>query len=69
MTQSNRFGAWRQLILHYAGGHRAQQFYLAQLCNQAETQQQNNSHDNTTSGWKTLTDTNHKVDKEPSQTM
>eukprot|EP00971_Amphidinium_carterae_P241342 4792126-Amphidinium_carterae.2 len=40
--------------------------YFAQLCNQTGTQQQNKSHDNTTSGWKTLTDTNQKLDKEPS---
>eukprot|EP00971_Amphidinium_carterae_P277289 5503222-Amphidinium_carterae.1 len=30
MRQSNGFEAWRQLTLHYAGGHRAQQFSL--LC-------------------------------------
>eukprot|EP00971_Amphidinium_carterae_P131814 2610912-Amphidinium_carterae.2 len=26
MRHSNGFEAWRQLTLHYAGGHRAQQF-------------------------------------------
>eukprot|EP00971_Amphidinium_carterae_P222845 4422362-Amphidinium_carterae.1 len=28
MKQSNGFEAWRQLTLHYASGHRAQQFFL-----------------------------------------
>eukprot|EP00971_Amphidinium_carterae_P212231 4212158-Amphidinium_carterae.2 len=41
--QSNGFEAWRQLPLHFAGGHRAQQFsllhfhFFTQLRNRAGT--------------------------------
>eukprot|EP00971_Amphidinium_carterae_P157905 3130057-Amphidinium_carterae.1 len=54
MRQSNGFQAWRQLTLHYMQVdiefNNLNFLDFAQPCNQAGTQQQNTSHDNTTSG-------------------
>eukprot|EP00971_Amphidinium_carterae_P052035 1024260-Amphidinium_carterae.1 len=57
---------WRQLHLHFAGGHRAQQFSL--LCTITPPTKvplgmatQSSSRNSTTNGWKTLEDTRQRM--------
>eukprot|EP00971_Amphidinium_carterae_P160320 3178206-Amphidinium_carterae.4 len=64
MRQSNGFKSWRQLQLHFAGGHRAQHFSLLRRIMQpswnSDTRQFTRS--STTSGWKTSTDANQRTE-------